>query len=136
LSFDVNNATEDHENFLKRINKAMRDDEDDNGEVKNDSNRWIIGSTNRNVGSIHSDIWEGTASELSQSNKIAVFPKTGWWKLRTNLKKYNSKIRYSLVVSIEAPEVETDLYSIIKNKIEAEIIVENRTTVTTEVTYR
>lgn len=136
LSFDVNNATEDHENFLKRINKAMRDDEDDNGEVKNDSNRWIIGSTNRNVGSIHSDIWEGTASELSQSNKIAVFPKTGWWKLRTNLKKYNSKIRYSLVVSIEAPEVETDLYSIIKNKIEAEISVENRTTVTTEVTYR
>jgi hypothetical protein len=136
LIFDVNNVAEDDENFLKRINKAIRDDENDRGEVKNDSNRWIIGSSNRNVGSIHSDIWEGTASDLSQSNKIAVYPKTGWWKLRTNLKKYNSKIRYSLVVSIEAPEVEVDLYNVIKNKIDAVISVENRTTVTTEVTYR
>lgn len=136
LSFDVNNPTEDEENFLKRINLAVRDDENDKGDVKNDSSRWLIGSKGRNVGSIHSDIWEGSAIELSQSNKIAVYPKTGWWKRRTNLKKYNSKIRYSLVVSIEAPEVETDLYSIIKNKIEAEISVENRTTVTTEVAYR
>lgn len=135
LQFDVNNATEDHENFLKRINKAIRDDEEDKGDVKNDSNRWIIGSTNRNVGSIHSDIWEGTASELSQSNRIAIYPITGWWKSRTNLKKFNSKIRYSLVVSIEAPEVEIDLYNIIKNKIEAEISIENRTTVATEITY-
>ncbi len=136
LQFDVNNSTEDQENFLKRINKAMRDDEEDKGDVKNDSNRWIIGTSNRNIGSVHSDIWEGTASDLSQSNQIAVYPITGWWKLRTNLKKYNSKIRYSLVVSIEAPEVETDLYTVIKNKIETEINVENRTTVTTEVTYR
>ena len=32
--------------FKKRINKAIRDDEDDKGDVKNDSNRWVIGSTN------------------------------------------------------------------------------------------
>lgn len=135
LQFDVNNSTEDHENFLKRINKAIRDDEEDKGDVKNDSNRWVIGSSNRNVGSIHSDIWEGTAGELSQSNRIAVYPITGWWKLRTNLQKFNSKIRYSLVVSIEAPEAEIDLYTVIKNKIESEISVENRTTVSTEITY-
>ncbi len=136
LQFDVNNSIEDQDNFLKRINKAMRDDEEDKGDVKNDSNRWVIGPTNRNVGSVHSDIWEGTASELSQSNQIAIFPITGWWKLRTNLKKYDSKIRYSLVVSIEAPETEVDLYSVIKNKIESKINVENRTTVSTEVTYK
>lgn len=136
LQFDVNNSTEDYENFLKRINKAMRDDEEDKGDVKNDSNRWVIGTRNRNVGSIHSDIWEGTASDLSQSNQIAVYPITGWWKLRTNLKKYNSKIRYSLIVSIEAPETEIDLYSVIKNMIESEINVENRATVSTEITYR
>ncbi len=136
LIFDVNNPTEDHDNFLKRINKAMRDDKNDSGEVKNDSSRWVVGSTNRNVGSIHSDIWEGPASELSQSNKIAIYPKTGWWKLRTNLKKYNSKVRYSLVVSIEAPETETDLYTVIKNKIETGIDVKNRATATTtEITY-
>jgi len=135
LQFDVNNSTEDHDNFLKRINKAIRDDEEDKGDVKNDSNRWIIGSSNRNVGSIHSDIWEGTASELSQSNRIAIYPITGWWKLRTNQKKFSSKIRYSLVVSIEAPKTEIDLYTVIKNKIGTEINVENRTTVSTEITY-
>lgn len=136
LQFDVNNSTEDHENFLKRINKAMRDDEEDKGDVKNDSSRWVIGTSNRNVGSIHSDIWEGTASDLSQSNQIAVYPITGWWKLRTNLKKHNSKIRYALIVSIEAPEMEIDLYSVIKNKIESEINIENKTAVSTEITYR
>lgn len=135
LQFDVNNSTEDYENFLRRINKAIRDDEEDKGNVKNDSNRWLIGSSNRNVGSIHSDIWVGTASELSQSNRIAIYPITGWWKLRTNLHKFNSKIRYSLVVSIEAPETEIDLYTVIKNKIETEIKVENRTSVSTEITY-
>lgn len=127
LQFDVNNTTEDQANFMKRINQAMREDKEDKGDVKNDSNRWVIGIKNRNVGSIHSDIWEGTASELSQSNMIAVFPITGWWKLRTNLKKYNSKIRYSLIVSIEAPEIDVDLYSVINNKIKTEISIENRT---------
>lgn len=65
-----------------------------------------------------------------------MYPITGWWKLRTNLKKYNSKIRYSLVVSIEAPEIETDLYSVIKSKIESKISIENRTKVSTEITYK
>ena len=136
LQFDVNNPMEDYENFTKRINLAARDDEEDKGNVKNDSERWVIGTTNRNVGSIHSDIWEGTASELSQSNKIAIYPITGWWKLRTNLKKYNSKIRYSLIVTIEAPESEIDLYTVIKNKNEAEISIPNLTAVTTEVDFR
>ena len=90
LSFDVNNPTEDRENFTKRISKEMREDENEKGEVKNDSSRWTLGVNNRNVGSIHSDIWEGTASQLSESNLIIVYPKSGWWKSRTNLKKYNS----------------------------------------------
>ena len=30
----------------------------------NDSNRWLLGTNNRNVGSIHSDIWEDTAKEI------------------------------------------------------------------------
>jgi len=35
-----------------------------------------------------------------------------------------------------APEVELGLYNVIKNKIEVEINVENRMTVTTEIAYR
>ena len=110
LLFDVNNPTESKEEFKKRISKAMRDG-DEKSLVSNDSGRWLIGSQNRNVGSIHSDIWEGTAADLSQSNYIMIYPTTGWWKLRTNQKKYNNKVRYSLVVSIETPENNVNLYN-------------------------
>lgn len=127
LSFDVNNPMEDRENFTKRISKAMREDEEDKGEIKNDSSRWMLGVQNRNVGSIHSDIWEGTASQLAESNMIVVFPIAGWWKTRPYLKEYDSKVRYSLVVSIETPEVELDLY----NAIQTEIM--NKTLVKTEI---
>lgn len=128
LRFDVNNPTEDRENFTKRISKAMREDENDKNEVKNDSNRWLLGANNRNVGSIHSDIWEGTASQLSESNLIIIYPKSGWWKSRANLKKYHARIRYSLVVSIEAPEIDIDLYTAIKTEIK------NKSLIKTEIT--
>ena len=128
LSFDVNNPMEDRENFTKRISKAMRDDEDDNFEIKNDSLRWLLGVKNRNVGSIHSDIWEGTASQLSESNMIAIYPKTGWWKTRQYLKRHNSQVRYALVVSIETPQVELDLYTAIQTEIK------NKSLVKTEIT--
>ncbi len=128
LIFDVNNPTEDKENFIKRISKAMREDENDKNEVKNDSSRWMFGANNRNVGSIHSDIWEGTASQLSESNMIIIYPKTGWWKLRTNLKRYDSKIRYSLIVSIEAPQIDVDLYTAIKTEIKNKHLVKTEIT--------
>lgn len=38
--------------------------------------------------------------------------------------------------TIEATESETDLYSVIKNKIESEISIPNRTAITTEVDFR
>lgn len=128
LVFDVNNPTESKEEFQRRISKAMRDEDEDKSIVANDSNRWLIGSQNRNVGSIHSDIWEGTAADLSQSNYIMVYPTTGWWKLRTNQKKYNQKVRYSLIVSIETPESTVDLYN------EITTAIKNRAVVKTEIT--
>ena len=125
LLFDVNNPLESMEQFKKRISKAMRDEEENNI-VTNDSSRWLIGAQNRNAGSIHSDIWEGTAVDLSQSNYIVIYPETGWWKLRTNQKKYNSKVRYSLVVSIETPEQNVDLYNEITTKIKNKSVVKTK----------
>ena len=69
----------------------------------------------------------GNTSQLSQSNYIIVYPTTGWWKTRTNLQRYNSKVRYSLIVTIETPENDIDLYTTIITKIE------NKTTVKTEI---
>lgn len=122
----MNNPTESKGEFKRRISKAMRDDDEKNI-ISNDSGRWLIGSQNRNVGSIHSDIWEGTA-DLSQGNYIMIYPTTGWWKLRTNLKKYNQKVRYSLIVSIETPENNVNLYN------EIMTIIRNRSVIKTKIT--
>jgi len=128
LLFDVNNPMEDRENFLKRINKALREDKDDKGDLQNDSSRWLLGVNNRNGGSIHSDIWQGNAGQLSQSNLIIIYPIGGWWKTRTNLNRYHSKVRYSLVVTIETPENEIDLYTPIKIKIDNKVAIKTEIT--------
>ena len=95
----------------------MRDEE--NPQFDNaDSSRWSIGVNNRDVGSIHSDYIEDTAINLAECKYVAVYPVGGWWKFRTNLKMYNNQLRYSLVVSLETPSQEIDLYSEVINKIE------------------
>ena len=68
-------------------------------------------------------IWEGTASQLAESNMIVIYPKTGWWKSRAYLNKYHSKVRYSLVVTLEMPEVNVDLYTPIMTEIKRKDIV-------------
>jgi hypothetical protein len=117
LRFDVNNSTENVDSFRQRINKAVRDD-DYEREGGSNSGKWKIGIDNRNNGSIHSDIWEGTAAELATCNHIAVFPVIGWWRERKHLGKVNNKTHYSLIVSLETPAQEVPLYTTVKNMIE------------------
>lgn len=40
---------------------------------------WVLG-TIRDKGSIHSDIWRGSAAELAQRDAVGVLPISGWWK--------------------------------------------------------
>lgn len=120
--FDVNNPTETEEEFLKRINLAMRD-EDEVVEIESGSDRWKIGPNLRNLGSVHSDIWEATAAELSTCNFIAIYPVTGWWKERKPLDRWQQKTRYSLIISLETPEQEVDIYSPIYNLVSTPIQV-------------
>jgi hypothetical protein len=61
---------------------------------------------------------------LAQCNSIAIFPVVGWWRERTALRKYNSKIRYSLIITIETPEERADLYTPIMRTIASRIPVE------------
>ena len=117
LRFDVNNENEDRRAFQLRINKAIEAEENEE-RGKNDSARWTIGADNRNKGSIHSDELRLTAAQLATCNLIAVYPIGGWWKTRTNLKKYNNKLRYSLIVSLDTPIENVDMYIDVKNKIE------------------
>lgn len=123
LRFEINNINETEAEFKKRINKEAREDDEDKPDTNSGSGRWLIGKNNRDVGSIHSDIWEGTASEMADCNKIAVYPIIGWWRERHNLRKYNAKARYSLVVSLDTPAENVELYSTVKAMIQIPIEV-------------
>jgi len=124
LRFNLNAPTETKKEFEMRINTEARNDDFDSKENASTSDRWVIGSQARDKGSIHSDIWKGTAAELSASNLIAVYPKIGWWRERAHLGKWNSKTRYALIVSINTPEENVDIYTPVAIKLGVAIPVE------------
>lgn len=75
------------------------------------------------MGSIHSDTWIGTAAELAERGYIAVYPVLGWWKERPKLQRWGKSARYTLVVSIKTPFLETDIYTPIENQLTITIAV-------------
>lgn len=110
LRFRLNSPLETSAQFQRRINEAARDEENGRPDTESDSGHWTFGEA-RNVGSIHSDIWNGSAQELAASRWLAVHPVIGWWRERTNLGRVESESRYSLIVSISTPETDVELYT-------------------------
>jgi hypothetical protein len=110
LRFELNTPLESRHDFLVRLNKAARE-EGQKPETSADSQRWKIGSTARNRGSVHSDIWVGSAAEIAQTNLIGIYPVIGWWRERGHLGCWNQTTRYSLVVSLSTPEQKMDVYT-------------------------
>lgn len=123
LRFDVRRAHETLEAFRSRINAAARDEEEGTRRSGDDP-LWLIGKQTRHRGSLHGDIWRGTAADLASRGSIAVYPALGWWKTRPRLERYDQAARYALVVSIRAPEVDVDLYTEVANQIGVPVAVE------------
>ncbi|MBN1698882.1 MAG: S8 family peptidase [Spirochaetales bacterium] len=119
LRFRLNKSTEKLNDFIKRINKLAREEDEEN--KYSSSDKWLFGATNREKGSIHSDIWKGTAMDLASCNLIGIYPVIGWWRERQYLQKWNKKARYSLVVSIYSPKVDVDIYTPVKIKVETPV---------------
>jgi len=116
LRFEVKRPLESEQNFRARINAKAR--EDGTYTPSGDSDpAWLLGKVNRHKGSLHSDIWKGSAAELASRGEIAIYPSSGWWKSRQALQQYDRAVRYSLIVSIKAPEVDIDLYTPIVNQL-------------------
>ena len=97
LRFKMIDKNESQGAFQARVSKAKKDEQDDY--VAEGSENWILGSQVRDKGSIHKDIWVGAAADLALRNKIAVYPVGGWWKNRKKLNRYDSSVRYSLIIS-------------------------------------
>jgi len=79
--------------------------------------KWLLGRDYRNQGSLHSDVWSGTAADLAQRDAIAVFPVGGWWKEKPYLEKWDTEARYSLIVTIKVPDIDVDIYTPVANQI-------------------
>lgn len=114
LDFNINKPTESREEFVARLNKSVRDSDDVN--YGGSSVEWEIGDKiGRSRGSIHRDWVQLTAAQAKACNNIGVFPRTGWWKERDHLGLAESETRYSLIISLSAPEIDVgipiDLYT-------------------------
>ena len=124
LRFDLNAPLESKKQFEMKINRKAQDENFKSSENQSVTDHWTLGSQARDKGSIHSDIWTGTTAQLADSNLIAVYPTIGWWRERAHLDKWNSKTRYALIVSINTPEQDVDIYTPVKNQITVKVPIE------------
>ncbi|WP_038213265.1 S8 family peptidase [Xenophilus azovorans] len=117
LRFDIKRPLDASvEDFVARINAAAQQ-EDDGAPANPRDPGWYLGDRQRHRGSVHQDVWEGTAADLASRGFIAVYPSAGWWRTRPALERYALPARYSLIVSLRTEQVDVDLYNVIANKI-------------------
>ncbi len=82
---------------------------------------WYFGEHIRSKGSLHSDVWVGTAADLAERSQLAVYPVVGWWREKHSEGHTAKKARYSLIVSISTPSLEVDLYTPVEVQVVTEI---------------
>jgi hypothetical protein len=116
LRFDVQRPLETTEDFVARINAAAQR-EDDGAPNSSSDPDWYLGDKQRHRGSLHQDVWEGTAADLASRGFLVVYPAAGWWRTRPALERYDLPARYSLIVSIRTGQMEVNLYNAIAQKI-------------------
>jgi len=124
LRFAVRNPLETEVAFEQRINRFVREEGYEPPGLSDPG--WLLGRGRslRSLGSVHSDIWYGRAIDLASRGYVAVYPTMGWWNKRPHLGAWEKTARYSLIVTIETPEVETDLYTPVANRIGVPIVIE------------
>jgi hypothetical protein len=115
LRFAVKRSLESLEAFRRRINRAAKDEESGVAAAAGGDD-WVLGQI-RDRGSLHSDIWRGSAAALADRDAIGVFPVSGWWKEKPSLQRWDRSARYALLVSLRAPDANVDLYTAIENQL-------------------
>nr|WP_082708507.1 S8 family peptidase [Marinobacterium profundum] len=119
LRFEVIRPGQSLPNFRAFVN-GLANIENYHG-PEGDSDGWHLGPHLRKRGSLHTDTWTGDAQSLADMYTIAVYPVGGWWKYRTAEDRWTNDVRYSLLVSVEVPNQDVDIYSIIETMVETEI---------------
>ncbi len=124
LRFELREPDETNDQFRKRINKRALAEEEERPQRGSEPDGWYVGSDTRNRGSLHSDIWQGTAADLAARGLVAIYPVTGWWKELQSRDQSDFGARYGLLVSIESPAAEVDLWTPVAVEAGIPIVIE------------
>jgi hypothetical protein len=123
LRFAISKLGQTRKAFEAAIN-ALAEADDSQSEVDpGDDQRWRFGQKGRSKGSLHCDVWEGPAADLIEPRYIGVHPVSGWWKTRPFKHRYNEKVSYSLIVSLESDSPEIDIYTPLRVAIETPVTI-------------
>ena len=76
-----------------------------------------VGESARSKGSIHSDIWEGTAADLAERGAVGIYPVSGWWKDQPRRDRSQVGARYALIVSIETEVEGVDIWTSVAQEV-------------------
>jgi hypothetical protein len=107
LFFDLKGPDDDDLDTVRRRNRALRGVRTASPPSRSEAN-WQLGSVLRERGTVHHDVWTGSATELSRQNAIRVAPRGGWWR---NAPDYAGvAVRYALIASIRTPKSRQDIY--------------------------
>jgi hypothetical protein len=125
LRFQVRTPTESSlAAFVARVSAAVSEEDRENYTIPKDTtDGWLIGDDRRCRGSLHSDTWTGSAADLAQMEHLIVYPVNGWWRLRPQHKRFNDRIRYALVVSLESVGLDIDLYTPIETAVATDVVM-------------
>lgn len=117
IRFEVKNPTETIAEFRKRLNQRALEEEEEKPSSAGNAAGWYLGEQTRNKGSIHSDIWVGTAADLAERGVIGIYPVSGWWKDQPKRDRSALGARYALVVSIETDAEGVDIWTPVAQEI-------------------
>lgn len=118
LRFDVKRQFESDQAFRNRLNAAVEAPDGAITVEASGSEGWSLGPNARNAGSIHSDVWKGTAADLASRAAIGVYPIGGWWRELKRHERYGRSARYALVASIRVPGQDVDIYTPVRVAVE------------------
>jgi hypothetical protein len=129
LRFDVRRPAESLDRMAIRLSRHFWPEENRKTQkspfpATSDDRNWELKSDLQRRGSIHSDCWTGTAAELANSDYLAIYPVTGWWREQPARGFTEKKTRYSLVVTISTDATDVELYE----AVEDEVTIRARTT--------
>jgi hypothetical protein len=116
LRFDLKSPTETIDEFRKRLNQRALDEDEEKPGPGGDAAAWFLGEMARNKGTIHSDIWVGTAADLAERGVVGI---SRLWMVEDQPARDRSELgaRYSLVIAIETEAEGVDIWTPVAQEI-------------------